>query len=200
MFVKVNGEGVTRYSSECVQVLVLRCLADTTPASPLDHPQPEIAAALSRFQSDLVNPCLTKTAKAKTTEAKLTAICKHLWTRLAKAPAHKQPAHAQFLTSALRPSGARRLDCLGIATAALALCRALAAADAGAQHGQHDDLRGAEVRVSDDHCWLSVPGGGAGGGPLHYEVGWFQERGKAWRCTAAACVQGVCTVLSGLSV
>jgi hypothetical protein len=105
-------------------------------------------------------------AKAKTPEARLAALSKHLWTRLAKAPAHKQPLHAQFLISALRPSGARRLDCLGIATTALALCRAAAAADPGS----HGGLAGAALMVSDDHCWLKLPGGGAGGADLHFEA------------------------------
>ncbi|KIZ07908.1 hypothetical protein MNEG_0025 [Monoraphidium neglectum] len=115
--------------------------------------QAEAAAYQARFLSDLVAPCLTKTTKAKSLEQKLVALSKHLWTRLSKAATHKQPQHAQFLVSALRPSGARRLDCLGLAAAALALCRALAAAEPG----RHADLAAAEMLVSDDHCWLRIP-------------------------------------------
>jgi hypothetical protein len=133
---------------------------------PLLPPQPEIEATMARFQSDLLTPALAKMARAKTPEAKLVALSKHLWTRLSKAAAHKQPLHAQFLTSALRQSGARRLDCLGIAAGALALCRAAAAAEPGA----HADLAGARLVVSDDHCWLRLPGGGVGGSDLDFEV------------------------------
>jgi hypothetical protein len=127
-------------------------------------PQAEVAACEARFAADLVGPALAKAARAKGLEQALAALTKHLWTRLAKAPAHKQPAHAQFLTSALRPAGARRLDCVGIATAALALCRAAAAADPE----RLGALARAELLLSDDHSWLRVPyapaAGGSGGG------------------------------------
>jgi hypothetical protein len=57
----------------------------------------------------------------------------------------------QYLPSALRDSGKRQLDCLGIATAVLALCHHIA------QQPQHALLAAAAMVVSDDHCWLSVP-------------------------------------------
>lgn len=58
----------------------------------------------------------------------------------------------QYLPSALRDSGKRQLDCLGIATAVLALCHHIAA-----KQQQHAHLAAAAMVVSDDHCWLSVP-------------------------------------------
>lgn len=59
----------------------------------------------------------------------------------------------QYLPSALRDSGKRQLDCLGIATAVLALCHHIAA-----QHPQqHGHLAAAQMVVSDDHCWLALP-------------------------------------------
>jgi hypothetical protein len=59
----------------------------------------------------------------------------------------------QYLPSALRGTGKRQLDCLGIATAVLALCHHIAA-----QHPQqHGHLAAAQMVVSDDHCWLALP-------------------------------------------
>lgn len=63
-------------------------------------------------------------------------------------PSHKQPIHQQYLTCALRDSGKRQLDCLGIATAVLAICQQLSAEDS--------DLSGCHMMVSDDHCWIVV--------------------------------------------
>eukprot|EP00878_Enallax_costatus_P044449 GHUV01053079.1.p1 GENE.GHUV01053079.1~~GHUV01053079.1.p1 ORF type:complete len:155 (+),score=46.07 GHUV01053079.1:96-560(+) len=64
----------------------------------------------------------------------------------------------QYLPSALRDTGKRQLDCLGIATAVLALCQQISQ-----HHQQHADLASSSMMVSDDHCWLSVSG--APGGP-----------------------------------
>lgn len=59
----------------------------------------------------------------------------------------------QYLPSALRTSGKRQLDCLGIATAVLAMCHRIAA-----QWPQlHADLAASTMVVSDDHCWLALP-------------------------------------------
>ncbi len=61
------------------------------------------------------------------------------------------PSDSQYLTCALRESGKRQLDCLGMATAVLALCHDIAAQDA-----QHAQLSGARLMLSDDHCWIAV--------------------------------------------
>jgi hypothetical protein len=62
----------------------------------------------------------------------------------------------QYLPSALRESGKRQLDCLGIATAVLAMCHQVAAQ----QPEQHSQLAAAVMVVSDDHCWLALPAAG----------------------------------------
>jgi hypothetical protein len=68
--------------------------------------------------------------------------------------------YPQYLPSALREQGKRQLDCLGIATAVLGMCHAIAA-----QHSaQHADLAAARMMVSDDHCWLVLPQQQAGSG------------------------------------
>lgn len=78
----------------------------------------------------------------------------------------------QYLPSALRSSGKRQLDCLGIATAVLAMCHAIA----NLEPPQHADLAHCQMTVSDDHCWISLPRqtdltGAAGDEPrLHVEV------------------------------
>jgi hypothetical protein len=59
----------------------------------------------------------------------------------------------QYLPSALRDSGKRQLDCLGVATCVLAVSHQIAQ-----QHPlQHQDLAAAVMVVSDDHCWLALP-------------------------------------------
>lgn len=63
----------------------------------------------------------------------------------------------QYLPSALRNSGKRQLDCLGIATAVLALCQQISQ-----QHSQHADLASSTMMVSDDHCWLRLAGAADG--------------------------------------
>lgn len=62
----------------------------------------------------------------------------------------------QYLPSALRESGKRQLDCLGIATAVLAMCHQVAAQ----QPEQHSQLAAVVMVVSDDHCWLALPAAG----------------------------------------
>lgn len=62
----------------------------------------------------------------------------------------------QYLPSALRESGKRQLDCLGIATAVLAVCHQVAAQ----QPEQHSQLAAVVMVVSDDHCWLALPAAG----------------------------------------
>lgn len=57
----------------------------------------------------------------------------------------------QYLPSALRDSGKRELDCLGIATCVLALAHEISS-----QQPEHADLASAVMVVSDDHCWLRV--------------------------------------------
>lgn len=108
---------------------------------------------LQRFQQQLVDPAAARTCKAKSAADKAIAVAKVLWGRLAKVPGHKQPVHAQFLPSALRESGKRQLDCLGIATAVLAVCQQL-----GGPGGPEPQLAGAHLMVSDDHVWLAVTG------------------------------------------
>lgn len=73
--------------------------------------------------------------------------------------------HVQYLTSALRDGGKRQLDCLGIATAVLALCHQISQQ----QPTQHAELAGSRMMVSDDHCWLSLPAD-EGGTDLQIEV------------------------------
>lgn len=64
----------------------------------------------------------------------------------------------QYLPSALKDSGKRQLDCLGIATAVLAMCHHIALQSPA----QHADLANTAMVVSDDHC-LMVVGPDAGG-------------------------------------
>lgn len=59
----------------------------------------------------------------------------------------------QYLPSALRDTGKRQLDCLGIATTVLGMCHQIAAQ----WPAQHWDLADTVMCVSDDHCWLGVP-------------------------------------------
>jgi hypothetical protein len=63
----------------------------------------------------------------------------------------------QYLPSALKDSGKRQLDCLGIATAVLGMCHHIAAQ----QPEQHADLAACIMVVSDDHCWLALPAQGS---------------------------------------
>eukprot|EP00878_Enallax_costatus_P038404 GHUV01043627.1.p1 GENE.GHUV01043627.1~~GHUV01043627.1.p1 ORF type:complete len:543 (+),score=232.84 GHUV01043627.1:96-1724(+) len=97
----------------------------------------------------------------------------------------------QYLPSALRDTGKRQLDCLGIATAVLALCQQISQ-----HHQQHADLASSSMMVSDDHCWLSVSG--APGGPeVQVEVtdprqlqpahlsNWLYAGGHGLACSAA---------------
>jgi len=60
---------------------------------------------------------------------------------------------SQYLPSALRTSGKRQLDCLGIATAVLAMCHHIAAQ----WPLLYADLAASTMVVSDDHCWLALP-------------------------------------------
>lgn len=59
----------------------------------------------------------------------------------------------QYLPSALKDGSKRQLDCLGIATAVLALCQQISQQ----YPQQHADLAASSMVVSDDHCWLSLP-------------------------------------------
>jgi hypothetical protein len=144
-------------------------------------------------------------ARCKTPADKVIAAAKLLRGKLAKAPAHKQPLHTQYLPSALRDSGKRQLDCLGVATAVLAMCH-LAAAKVPELHAE---LQYARMLVSDDHCWLALPANtqgsssGAGDGGVaqpqlvHVEVtdprrlaasdmtNWLYAGGNGTACTPA---------------
>ncbi|WIA30131.1 hypothetical protein OEZ86_000224 [Tetradesmus obliquus] len=113
-----------------------------------------VAQHVAKFQEQLVAPAAAKLGpKCKSPQDKVVALAKFLRGKLAKAPAHKQPLHTQYLPSALRDQGKRQLDCLGIATAVLGMCHSIAA-----QHStQHADLAAARMMVSDDHCWLALP-------------------------------------------
>jgi multidrug resistance efflux pump len=59
----------------------------------------------------------------------------------------------QYLPSALKDTGKRQLDCLGIATAVLAACHMAAAQWPDA----HRELAHARMMMSDDHCWIALP-------------------------------------------
>ena len=73
----------------------------TRQRAPLPPPPPSSAPRLprqeclscyrQRFQDLLVQPAAARAAKAQTPEAKVVGVAKALWTKLAKAPAHKQP-------------------------------------------------------------------------------------------------------------
>ncbi|KAF8069557.1 hypothetical protein HT031_001674 [Scenedesmus sp. PABB004] len=150
-----------------------------------EQPPGALAAAVdehaARFVSELVAPAAAKVpAKAKTAADKVVALAKFLRGKLAKAPAHKQPLHTQFLPSALRTGGKRQLDCLGIATAVFCIARG-----AAALHGDvHADLAGCGLALSDDHAWLTLPPagapcGGRGGAPSNEPGQQQQEQGEA---------------------
>jgi hypothetical protein len=139
------------------------CIMGVVQEMLLAHKQPvsevefgvSASAYQQRFAEQLVAPGLAKllTTRPRSAADKVVTLAKLLRGRLAKAPAHKQPLHTQFLPSALRDTGKRQLDCVGIGTAVLAMCHAVAAA-APQQHGE---LSAAMLVVSDDHCWIGLP-------------------------------------------
>eukprot|EP00878_Enallax_costatus_P028988 GHUV01031362.1.p1 GENE.GHUV01031362.1~~GHUV01031362.1.p1 ORF type:complete len:267 (+),score=98.31 GHUV01031362.1:122-922(+) len=175
-------------SSIIMGVLQDRLFAQAATGGPL---QADTDAYVLQFRELLVQPAAAKLGKCKTPQDKVVAIAKFLRGKLAKAPAHKQPLHTQYLPSALRDTGKRQLDCLGIATAVLALCQQISQ-----HHQQHADLASSSMMVSDDHCWLSVSG--APGGPeVQVEVtdprqlqpahlsNWLYAGGHGLACSAA---------------
>eukprot|EP00775_Hariotina_reticulata_P006427 gene6427-6658_t len=116
----------------------------------------------------------------------------------------------RFLTSALRLSGKRQLDCLGIATAVLAMCHAIAELESAI----HGDLAHCQMMVSDDHCWITLPlkadcaaAAADDDQRLHVEVtdprhleaphmaNWLYAGGKGVACSAA---QVVLVLVGGL--